>query len=124
MVSGSGSGSGSGTNGGGGGIWNLLTVTATNTTISGNFSNGRGGGVANENQGLGVFKANNVTITRNTGGLGSGAVSPGGGVWNAAGSVFQFANTILADNQDASAGLLRRDHVARLQPDRRDPRQL
>ena len=81
--------SGNSTIGGGGGIINSGTLTLTNSTVSGNRGAfGSGGGIENG----GTANLFNATIANNEVGV------TGGGVFNGAGAIFNFQNTILAGN--------------------------
>ncbi|MEO8609111.1 MAG: choice-of-anchor Q domain-containing protein [Chloroflexota bacterium] len=77
-----------------GGIRNKGILTLTNSTVSNNQAATTGGAIASQ----GTANLNNVTIVDNKGG--SGSTNYVGGVYNLSGGVFNFQNTILADNYD------------------------
>ena len=67
-----------------------------NSTISGNFSTGDGGGIfANS----GTTSLHNVTVTLNRANSDNAGSGIGGGIANAAGSTFNFVNSIIALNE-------------------------
>jgi fibronectin-binding autotransporter adhesin len=76
-----------------GGIRNKGILTLTNTTISNNQAATTGGAIVSQ----GTANLNNVTIVDNKGG--SGSTNYVGGVYNLSG-IFNFQNTILANNYD------------------------
>jgi len=80
----------------GGGIYNDgSALMLTNSTVSGNSSDGAGGGIYAE---AGTTELYNVTVTKNRAnadGLNGGA---GGGVQNLAGSTFLLSSSIVAGN--------------------------
>ncbi len=87
------------TSGVGGGISNYGTLTATNSTVSGNTANSHGGGIQNTNSGSDTMSLNNVTITNNTADNDNNGTGNGGGI-HATNGVLYFKNTIVAGNTD------------------------
>jgi len=82
----------------GGGIFETVgldVVDVINSTISGNFSTGNGGGIYVQS---GFMFLYNVTVTENQANSDETGSASGGGVYNAAGT-FNFANSIIANNQ-------------------------
>lgn len=95
----SGNRTGGGAGRGGGGIRNSGsgTLTITNSTISGNGANLRGGGIAN----VGVLDLNNVTIANNRSDFDRSGLGDGGGISASSGvgsATVTLKNTIIADN--------------------------
>jgi len=76
--------------GGGGGILNNGTVTVSNSTLSGNSSNGGGGGIFNQS---GTLTVSNSTLSGNST-TGGGF----GGAYTALGTSATFKNTIVANS--------------------------
>ena len=82
----------------GGGFYNSGVAVLSNVTVSGNFANGSGGGIAN---GAGSAKLNNTTISANTADADQNGVGDGGGVAIIQGT-FGVGNSIIGRNVDAS----------------------
>ncbi|MDA2921473.1 hypothetical protein MYX76_18610, partial [Desulfobacterota bacterium AH_259_B03_O07] len=93
----------------GGGIRNIFSdITIINGTISGNSAGDGGGGIYNDPFGietpdLATVDLNNVTIAFNTADSDGDGVGDGGGIFNAIGGTFIFANTIIAGNSDTTS---------------------
>ena len=89
---------------GGGGIYNGgsdMTLTLTNVTLSGNASNGDGGGLTNDGA---PATLTNVTVAFNRADDDNGGTGEGGGIYEAgADGSITLKNTILAHNRDGSA---------------------
>jgi CSLREA domain-containing protein len=80
----------------GGGIYKTgFPVYVINSTISGNSSTDGGGGIFASS---GTTELYNVTVTGNTANSDASGAATGGGVANAAGSTFNFKNSIIALN--------------------------
>lgn len=96
-----------GPNAGGGGVmvsyFGEGTLKATNVTIFGNTSYGSGGGIYSY---TGQMTLNGATVTSNLANFDGDADGKGGG---AAGSGLSFLNSIIADNEDASAASAQQD---------------
>ena len=90
------------TNFGGGGVHNFGgTVTLTNSTVSGNVARTHGGGIFVE---MGIVASFSSTIANNRADAESNGSGVGGGVynWSELGAMFNFQNTIIANNQVGS----------------------
>lgn len=82
----------------GGGIYKAgYPIIVINSTLSGNYSTVDGGGIYN---GSGTTSLFNVTLTRNRSNSDDSGSGMGGGVANAAGSTFNFMNSIIALNEN------------------------
>lgn len=82
----------------GGGLATSYPTVLINTTIAGNqVVNGRGGGVFNSANGI-TINAYGATIAKNS------ATWNGGGIDVESGAIFQFDNTLIADNTVTAAG--------------------
>jgi CSLREA domain-containing protein len=82
----------------GGIINNNGTLVITNSTITGNTSGGNGGGLSNCPASVCIVSLYNVTISSNT----AGVASSGGGIFNGAGGIVHFQNTIISGNRTHS----------------------
>src|SRR6185436_13780413 len=90
------------TNFGGGGVHNFGgTLTLTNSTVSGNVARTHGGGIFVE---MGIVASFSSTIANNRADAESNGSGVGGGVynWSELGAMFNFQNTIIANNQVGS----------------------
>jgi hypothetical protein len=97
----------------GGGIYNVGTLTLTNSTISNN-SAGFGGGIYNEstltldnttvsgNSQRGIFNYGTATLTNTTVSGNSDSVG-GGGIYNGRGSTLMLTNSTVSDNYDRNS---------------------
>jgi hypothetical protein len=86
----------------GGGIFNLGTVTLTNSTLSGNLVfQGYGGGIYN---GFGFVTLTNCTLSGN-----SAIVDRGGGIYNLSGMVTVTNSTLRGNSAGTSGGGIFRD---------------
>jgi len=88
----------------------LLVIT--NSTISGNRSNGRGGGISNGGRGIGdpdyagTLIMVNSTVSGNTSGVNPDGESAGGGIYNHSNSTVTLFNVTVADNTaNSTSGL-------------------
>ncbi len=93
----------------GGGIMSFGAVTLTNVTISGNRTNGWGGGISIDNAGS-TTQMNNVTITNNTADFDDAGGGDGGGIYITNGTV-DLGNTLIAGNLDVSLSVVGPDCV-------------
>ena len=87
---------------GGGGIYNVGPITLTNTTVSGNQTEGSGGGILNIGGQTVIATFTNSTIARNYSGSNSDS---GGGISTSAFSsttILKLVNTIVAGNLRSS----------------------
>ena len=92
-----------GTGGSGGGIFNVGTLTLTNSTVSGNNADGDGGGIYNANGGTATLT--NITVSGNNAGV------DGGGVFNDGGGTMTLTNsTVSGNNAGDDAGGIINDH--------------
>ena len=91
-----------GTGGSGGGIFNVGTLTLTNSTVSGNNADGDGGGIYNANGGTATLT--NITVSGNN----AGVDGDGGGVFNDGGGTMTLTNsTVSGNNAGDDAGGVR-----------------
>jgi hypothetical protein len=97
--------SGNQTNGYGGGIYNSETATFTNSTISGNSADSDGGGIFNSS----IVSLYNATITSNTADADADEQGEGGGVFVPAAGTLSLGNSIIAGNLDNSVIIRNRD---------------
>ena len=105
-----------GTGGGGGGIFNVGTLTLTNSTVSGNNAGENGGGIYNS----GTLTLTNSTVSGNNAGDGGGGIrnsgtltltnstvsgnnagGDGGGIYDFSGTANSFNSTITDNRSDA-----------------------
>lgn len=87
---------------GGGAVLALTgTHSFTNSTFSGNTTNGSGGAIRNNS--TGTINLNFVTIAGNTADNNTNGSGDGGGIINAAGGTINLKNSIVSDNIDNGA---------------------
>ncbi len=90
------SGNKSNGNGGGVSLSSAARVNVTNSTIANNRANGSGGGIATLNSS--VARLNAVTVARNVADKDGGGGGFGGGLFQGAGSTIRVENTLVALN--------------------------
>ena len=110
-----------GTGGGGGGIFNVGTLTLSNSTVSGNNADEIGGGIYNANGGTamltnitvsgndvgvdggGIFSGGTLTLTNSTV-TGNNAGDDAGGIFNVTGGTMTLTNSTVSGNNAGDGG--------------------